>query len=111
MGSNPTLSAIRLSTVKIGRFLTPGLQVIGIGIDSAAQIAEFAARLKIDYPLYVADSNATGLMRELGNAVGGLPFTLLIGADGAIKKSYIGALDFDKLRQDIAGEIAPAKSR
>jgi thiol-disulfide isomerase/thioredoxin len=90
---------------------TPGLQVIGIGIDSAAQIAEFAARLKIDYPLYVADSNATGLMRELGNAVGGLPFTLLIGADGAIKKSYIGALDFDKLRQDIAGEIAPAKSR
>jgi thiol-disulfide isomerase/thioredoxin len=80
----------------------PDVQVIGIGIDSPAKISEFAAKLRIDYPLYVADRHATGLMRDLGNTVGGLPFTLLIGADGAIRKSYIGALDFEKLRADIA---------
>jgi thiol-disulfide isomerase/thioredoxin len=83
----------------------PGLQVIGIGVDSAPNIAAFAAKLKIDYPLYVADSGAIGTMRELGNAVGGLPFSLLVGADGSIKQSYIGALNFDKLRKDIAAGI------
>ena len=80
----------------------PDLQVIGIGVDTADKINEFAGKLKIDYPLYVAGTNAIGTMRDLGNAVGGLPFTLLISADGTIQKTYIGALDFDRLRKDIA---------
>ncbi|MDB5990501.1 MAG: alkyl hydroperoxide reductase [Herbaspirillum sp.] len=85
----------------------PALQIIGIGVDSAPKISEFAAKLKIDYPLYVAGSNAISVMRDLGNTVGGLPFTLLVGADGTIQQTYIGALDFDKLHKDIASGITP----
>ena len=85
----------------------PALQIIGIGVDSAPKIAEFAAKLHIDYPLYVAGGNAISVMRNLGNTVGGLPFTLLIGADGTIQQTYIGALDFDKLHQDIASSSTP----
>jgi thiol-disulfide isomerase/thioredoxin len=87
----------------------PQLQVIGIGVDSADKIAEFAAKLHIDYPLYVAGSNAIGLMRDLGNAVGGLPFTLLIDSKGTIQKTYIGAIDFDKLRKDLTIVLPQAK--
>jgi thiol-disulfide isomerase/thioredoxin len=88
----------------------PDLQIIGIGVDSAANLAQFADKLKVDYPLYVGGNGAISIMRELGNAVGGLPFTLLIGPDGTIRKTYIGALDFTTLRKDLAANIPTGKS-
>lgn len=78
------------------------VNVIGIGIDSPANIAAFAGRLKISYPLYVAGMGGTDLAREFGNEAGGLPYTVLIGADGQVKKTYLGSLKFDQLRADLA---------
>jgi len=76
--------------------------VIGIGIDSPTNMSEFAAKLKITYPLYVAGMGGTELSRELGNKQGGLPYTVLIGADGKVLKTYTGKLKFDELRADLA---------
>lgn len=87
----------------------PDLQIIGIGVDAADKLADFAAKQKIDYPLYVGGSSAIGVMRDLGNVVGGLPFTLLVSPNGSIQKTYIGALDFAVLRKDIAAGPAAAK--
>ena len=78
------------------------MQILGIGIDSASNIAEFAAKYKIAYPLYVAGMEGTDLSREFGNQAGGLPFTVLIGADGKVRKTYLGRLKFDELRKDLA---------
>jgi peroxiredoxin len=78
------------------------LNVIGIGIDSPSNIAEFAAKYKISYPLYVAGMGGTELSRSFGNSAGGLPYTVLIGADGQVRKTYLGRLKFDELRQDLA---------
>ncbi len=79
-----------------------GINVIGIGIDSPSNIAEFAARLKISYPLYVAGMSGTDLSRQFGNSNGGLPYTVLIGADGKVIKTYLGKLKFDELKADLA---------
>jgi thiol-disulfide isomerase/thioredoxin len=76
--------------------------VIGIGIDSPSNIAEFAAKLKISYPLYVAGMSGTDLAREFGNTAGGLPYTVLIGADGQVRKTYLGRLKFEELKKDLA---------
>jgi thiol-disulfide isomerase/thioredoxin len=78
------------------------LQVIGIGIDSATNIAEFNDKFKITYPVFVAGMAGTELSRSFGNAAGGLPYTVLIGADGQVKKTYLGRLKFDELRKDLA---------
>ena len=78
------------------------IQVVGIGIDSADNIAKFADKYKISYPLYVAGTGATALLRQFGNQSGGLPFTVLIGNDGAVKKMYLGSIKFDELRKDLA---------
>ncbi|GAB3463056.1 TlpA disulfide reductase family protein [Massilia terrae] len=78
------------------------INVIGIGIDSPSNIAQFAGKLKISYPLYVAGMGGTDLARDFGNEAGGLPFTVLIGADGQVKKTYLGTLKFDQLRTDLA---------
>jgi thiol-disulfide isomerase/thioredoxin len=92
----PELSALQ------GEQAGKAWQIIGIGIDSPANIAEFAEKHKIAYPVYVGGMSGTDLSRQLGNAHGGLPFTVLIGADGQVKKTYLGRLKFDQLRADLA---------
>ena len=42
------------------------------------------------------------LLRQFGNQAGGLPFTVLVGLDGNLKKVYLGRLNFDELRRDLA---------
>jgi thiol-disulfide isomerase/thioredoxin len=76
--------------------------VIGIGIDSPTNIAQFASKFKISYPLYVAGMSGTDLSRQFGNTAGGLPYTVLIGADGQVRKTYLGQLKFDQLKADLA---------
>lgn len=76
-------------------------QIIGIGIDSQSNIAQFAEKLHIDYPLYVADIGMINLLRQLGNETGGLPFTVVM-SEGTVKKIYLGRLQFDELRQDLS---------
>lgn len=92
----PELNALRAELV------SKNIHVIGIGIDSQDNIAKFAEKYKITYPLYVAGVNGTALLRQFGNDAGGLPFTVLIGADGQIKKMYLGSIKFDALRKDLA---------
>jgi thiol-disulfide isomerase/thioredoxin len=78
------------------------ISVIGIGIDSPTNIAEFAAKVKVAYPLYVAGMSGTDLSRAFGNTSGSLPYTVLIGADGQVRKTYLGQLKFDQLKADMA---------
>jgi len=78
------------------------VQIIGIGVDSQENIAQFAEKMHIHYPLYVAGTGATELMRQFGNQAGGLPFTVLVGLDGNPQKVYLGRLNFEELRRDLA---------
>jgi thiol-disulfide isomerase/thioredoxin len=78
------------------------VQIIGIGIDSTANIAQFTSKYKIAYPLYTGGMDATDISRQLGNQAGGLPFTVLIGRDGQVRKTYLGRLKMQELRKDLA---------
>jgi peroxiredoxin len=92
----PELSAMQAE-------LTPkNIQIVGIGIDSPSNIREFSTKYKIAYPVYVAGMSGTELARAFGNKAGSLPYTVLIGADGRIAKTYLGRLKMDELRRDVA---------
>ncbi|HJV88106.1 MAG TPA: TlpA disulfide reductase family protein [Noviherbaspirillum sp.] len=78
------------------------IQILGIGIDSAKNIAEFSSKYKIDYPLFVAGVSGTELSRQFGNTAGGLPFTVLIGHDGKVKKTFLGRLKMNELKKELA---------
>jgi peroxiredoxin len=81
------------------RELAPrGLQMIGIGIDTHAKIAEFAAKSPVSYPLVVAGMGGTEIGRRFGNQAGMLPFTVLIGRDGRIAHRLLGRVDIARLR-------------
>ena len=78
------------------------LQIVGIGIDSPSNIKQFAEKHHIIFPLLVAGMQGTELSRELGNQAGGLPFTVLLDASGQVRQTYLGKLNMDKLRADLA---------
>ncbi|GAB3539603.1 TlpA disulfide reductase family protein [Noviherbaspirillum agri] len=77
------------------------MQIIGIGIDSAANIKQFSDKHHITYPLYIGGMGGTELSRQLGNQAGALPFTVLIGTEGQVKKTYLGRLKMEELRRDL----------
>lgn len=78
------------------------INVIGVGVDTPTNILEFTTNYKITYPIYVGGMGATDLARAFGNTNGSLPYTVLIGADGKVVKTYLGILKFDELRKDLA---------
>jgi len=91
----PELSALQTEVAN------KNIQILGIGIDSPANIAEFSSKYKISYPLYSAGMSGTKLTKQFGNQAGGLPFTVLVGSDGQIKKTYLGRLKLEELRKDL----------
>jgi thiol-disulfide isomerase/thioredoxin len=71
----------------------PGIQFAGIGIDSADNMRKFVQKVVVSYPLLVAGPGGIDVMRALGNAPGALPFTVVFGADGRIKRKVLGAVN------------------
>src|SRR3954468_2321041 len=55
-----------------------GIHAVGIGIDQASKIREFASNIGVRYEMLVADAGAIDLMKALGNASGALPFTVVL---------------------------------
>jgi thiol-disulfide isomerase/thioredoxin len=85
----------------------PMVQFVGVGIDSADNIRTFIRKVQVSYPLLVMDSGGTDLIRALGNAPGGLPFTVIFNADGSINRKILGRID----RDDVAGILSAAIAR
>jgi peroxiredoxin len=76
-----------------------GFEVVGIGIDSADKMREFSRTHKINYPVLIADASALELVRKLGNRAGGLPYTVVLDATGAVVRKHVGAFTEPHLRR------------
>lgn len=79
-----------------------GLQVVGIAIDSAANITKYLKTVQIGYPVLIAEGSAIGLMRALGNHGGALPFSVMVDAAGRLRQRKLGAYTDQGLRADLA---------
>ncbi len=80
--------------------------VIGIGIDSAANVREFAEKHRFPYPLVVAGMGGTELARHFGNSIGALPFTSVIDPRGRIVERKLGRIRLDALREVVHRTLA-----
>jgi thiol-disulfide isomerase/thioredoxin len=82
----PLLMTVRRA--QLGR----GVEIVGIAIDQVAKVGEFAANLKIDYPILLADTSGLDLIRTLGNKSAGLPFTVFLDRAGNVARTKLGIL-------------------
>ncbi|MEQ8496997.1 MAG: TlpA disulfide reductase family protein, partial [Gammaproteobacteria bacterium] len=67
-----------------------GLQFIGIALDEPAPVADFTAEKGINYPVLVGSNEVVRLMQALGNAIGGLPYTVVLDASGEVVLTHQG---------------------
>jgi thiol-disulfide isomerase/thioredoxin len=74
-----------------------GWQVVGLAIDGPTPVREFLSRVKVGFAIGLAGLDGTELVRQLGNPHGGLPFTVMISADGRVLQRKMGETHFDEL--------------
>ncbi len=75
-----------------------GVIVIGLAIDNAGAVKRFRDELKLQLPLLVAGAEGSELVRQLGNSLGALPYTVLVDQSGRIVRSKLGQLRAAELR-------------
>ena len=83
-----------------------GFEVVGIAVDSAAKVQEFASKYHISYPILIAESSGLDLMRKLGNAAGALPFTVVLSRKGTILSSKLGILREQEINKQISSLVS-----
>ena len=69
-----------------------GFSVVGIALDRPDRAAEFADGLGLGYPVLVGETDVVLAGRRYGNRSGMLPYSVLVGADGIIRWTHLGAL-------------------
>jgi len=73
------------------------LQFIGIAIDDAVSVDQFALEMGINYPNLIAEISGIGLARQYGNVIGGLPYSVIINPQGEIIARQVGLLERKKI--------------
>jgi thiol-disulfide isomerase/thioredoxin len=79
-----------------------GHQVVALAIDQPSAVKRFLARQALGFPIGMAGLDGTELSKSLGNAAGGLPFTVFFKANGDIWRQKIGQITQDDLAQWLA---------
>ena len=69
-----------------------GWQVLGLAVDRPSAVQGFLQKMPLDFPVGLAGANGTELANQLGNPSGALPFSVAIGAQGAVLQRKLGRL-------------------
>ncbi len=80
-----------------------GGEVVGLAIDGPTPVREFLQRVRVGFPIGLAGFEGTDLVKQLGNAQGGLPFTLLFGSDGHVRQRKLGQTTLAELTTWVNG--------
>ncbi|MFZ4287923.1 TlpA family protein disulfide reductase [Variovorax sp. HJSM1_2] len=64
--------------------------VVGLAIDQPSAVQKFLQKLPVTFPIGLAGLGGTDLVKTLGNTSGGLPFTVVLGAEGKVLHRKMG---------------------
>ncbi|MDR7268926.1 thiol-disulfide isomerase/thioredoxin [Pelomonas saccharophila] len=74
-------------------------QVLGLAVDQLDPVKAFLQKTPLDFSVALAGPEGLGLVRELGNAAGGLPFSVVFDESGEISWRRLGVSRLEELRQ------------
>ncbi len=75
-----------------------GWAVLGLAVDQPSAVRQFLQRLPLDFPVAMAGLGGTELSKQLGNAKGGLPYTVVFNVSGDIAHRKIGQVKPEDLQ-------------
>lgn len=82
------------------------VQFVGIAIDTSANVTKFLAKIPVSYPIVVAGHGGIDLVRAMGNPAGGLPYTVLVNANGRVTEQILGPVKAETLRTQLTQLLA-----
>jgi thiol-disulfide isomerase/thioredoxin len=88
------------------KYASKNVEFVGIAVDSAAKVREYAKAMKITYPLLVGGLESIDLARDFGNKSGGLPYTIVIDNRAGVVLTHLGLIKEQDLDRKLA-ELAP----
>ena len=77
----------------------PEFHVVGIAVEPAQAVRDYLAEHPVSYPILVGSESSPDESRQFGNQRSVLPFTVLLGADGRMRKRHTGAFNTDELEE------------
>jgi peroxiredoxin len=75
-----------------------GLQFVGIAVDQADKVKQFASDIHLNYPALIGGYGAIQLSKTFGNSLGALPFTVVVDREGRVVHAHLGTVDDAQLR-------------
>ena len=79
-----------------------GLQFVGIAVDDAVKVRQFAKEIGLNYPALIGGYGAMEMSKTLGNSVMALPFTIVIGPTGDVVLTQLGPVRAAQLERLVA---------
>ncbi len=95
----PTLDQLQ------AEFLSQNVLFVGIGIDSPSNIRQFLEMTHVSYPIVIGGLEGSALSKQMGNAQGALPYTIIIDAKGKATSSKLGKISEEELRKAIKSAL------
>jgi len=73
-------------------------QMVGLAIDQPSRVRQYLSQNAVSYPIGLAGMTGTNLGRLLGNAQGGLPFTVVLNGQGGVVQRKLGKLSAQEIQ-------------
>jgi thiol-disulfide isomerase/thioredoxin len=86
-----------------------GLKVVGIALEERDTIAAFLRKFTVGYPILVGERGGEALAARLGNAGGGLPFTVAFDSRGRVLATFLGPQTRRGFLTPIEQRFAPSR--
>ena len=91
------------------KYQDQGVAFIGIAVeDDTERVKEFARAYEINFPLATGKEKGIALMQTLGNSVAGLPYTMVLDAQGNVVATRRGPISPARLEQALQVAIGAA---
>jgi thiol-disulfide isomerase/thioredoxin len=87
------------------RWAARGVQFLGLSAEEREKVDRFVREVPVNYPLWVGQESSE-LGRRLGNRLGVLPFTVIVGPAGEIVDAKVGAYSEADIERKIAAFTA-----
>ena len=78
-------------------FRSQGWQVVGLAVDKEEPVREFLRKLPVSFPIGLANFAGLEVSKSLGNAAGGLPFTVAFNSQGQLVQRKLGETSYEEL--------------
>ena len=95
-----------------------GVQVIGIAVDFVEPVTQYAEEMQFNYPVLIGQEEAMAVAESSGIEFIGMPFTMIVAADGELLNAHFGEIHepdlahiAEVLRLLDEGEIDKASAR